>query len=52
MQMNHPGLSKEQIVHQVQSAPEHSKRIKVEGRLAHKSPVAIAFEKAVEKANS
>jgi len=51
MQMNHPGLSKEQIVQQVQSTPEHAKRIKVEGRLAHKSPIALAFEKAVEKSS-
>ena len=52
MQMQHPGLSREAIVLQVQTMPEHKKRVVEGDKLKHKSAVAIAFEKAVEKSKS
>ena len=48
MQLQHPALTKEQIIDQVNSTPEHAKKVKIEGKLAHKSAIALAFERAVE----
>jgi hypothetical protein len=48
MQLQHPSLTKEQIIEQVLSTPEHAKKVKIEGKLAHKSALALAFERAVQ----
>lgn len=43
-------MTKEAIIQQIRATPEHCKRVKIEGKLGHKTSFAIALEKAIEKA--
>lgn len=49
MQLQHPGLSREQIIARIKAnTGEHARREKIEGKLGHKTAFALAFERAAE----
>lgn len=50
MQLEHPGLDREQIIEQILTTPESKKRIVIDDKLGHKSAIALAFERAVVEA--
>jgi hypothetical protein len=53
VRLEHPALTREQIVAQVLATPDNQKRVAVieddRRKLLHKSPIAEAFERAIEK---
>lgn len=50
MQLQHAGISNDAVAEQVLTTPEHKKRIVKNDKLTHKSPVAVALERAVVEA--
>ena len=50
MQLQHAGISNEAVIEQVLTTPGHKMRVVEGDKLTHKSPVAVALERAVVEA--